>query len=604
MKLQDVLTDYQYNNVGQFRAIAETLGYKEEYNKGSLRFTQGNDELYTSVNEIRAFIKEEPDISRTNTSMDRICQFFDREQALSPDYEAILSKENIDIVNWGDLKGDAKDRFTVIDHKNKVCYTGKEMYEYALENNYILDGKGTQLEKGTLSDLTNIGGKPSKVRLTEKGVSIFQRKEALIIPDKILEKKISKKQKQDLLEGNVIVLTTKKGDAFLHIDRDLNSVVIRSEKELAIPTQIGGYELTSADKYLLANGHSLDNKLLHSTEGKYIIADISMNPDKKGYAFANIQSISNLKAQEILQTKEKDINKEYLNDKLKDMQRSGKIDISDMDDKRYEQLINNHFSFEHKEFLSDLNDENPDKNYNYDLEGRIRIKSGDILEKEGVLSKGLTERELKEEGFNVELLREQSQEKSPVDNPVADRDFDNELKDAIAKNDYEKMYNLKEEGYRPSEEFIRGLGQDNNIDQTQAIVIEKVFGTKPDVQITEEITQSKEEIKTEIIELNDTSKSEKISTPDLDHEFKEAIKKEDFVKLSQLKEEGYQPSNELIQSLETGPVNTKIAVEKIFGIKGATNTLGDIKLAHSQHDAEKDIKRPLTNTLNKMFSDL
>lgn len=26
MKLQEVLTEYQYNNVGQFRAIAESLG--------------------------------------------------------------------------------------------------------------------------------------------------------------------------------------------------------------------------------------------------------------------------------------------------------------------------------------------------------------------------------------------------------------------------------------------------------------------------------------------------------------------------------------------------------------------------------------------------
>ena len=45
MKLQEVLTEYQYNNVGQFRAIAESLGYKEAYNKGSLLFTR-NDEVF------------------------------------------------------------------------------------------------------------------------------------------------------------------------------------------------------------------------------------------------------------------------------------------------------------------------------------------------------------------------------------------------------------------------------------------------------------------------------------------------------------------------------------------------------------------------------
>ena len=110
---------------------------------------------------------------------DRVCQFFNRDQALSPDYKSVLKNEGVDIVNWGDLKNDAKDRFTVIDHKNKICYTGKELYEYALQNGYSLDGKGTKLEKGVLSGLMDINGKPAKVRLHEHGTSIIYRKEAL-----------------------------------------------------------------------------------------------------------------------------------------------------------------------------------------------------------------------------------------------------------------------------------------------------------------------------------------------------------------------------------------------------------------------------------------
>ena len=75
--------------------------------------------------------------------------------------------------------------------------------------------------------------------------------------------------------------------------------------------------------------------------------------------------------------------------------------------------------------------------------------------------------------------------------------------------------------------------------------------------------------------------------------------------MSQLKEQGYQPSKELIQSLnETASGNTMIAVQKIFNLKGSANTLGDVKLAQSQQSAEKDLKRPLANTVNKMFSDL
>ena len=88
-------------------------------------------------------------------------------------------------------------------------------------------------------------------------------------------------------------------------------------------------------------------------------------------------------------------------------------------------------------------------------------------------------------------------------------------------------------------------------------------------------------------------------------EFKEAVEKGDFVKMSQLKEQGYQPSKELIQSLnETASGNTMIAVQKIFNLKGSANTLGDVKLAQGQQSAEKDLKRPLANTVNKMFSDL
>ena len=45
MKLQEVLTEYQYNNVGQFRAIAESLGYKEAYNKEMLVTVGGSEAI-------------------------------------------------------------------------------------------------------------------------------------------------------------------------------------------------------------------------------------------------------------------------------------------------------------------------------------------------------------------------------------------------------------------------------------------------------------------------------------------------------------------------------------------------------------------------------
>lgn len=511
MKLQEVLSEYQFRNVGQFRAIAESLGYAQEYNKGILHFTRSDDELRIDLEKIRSYTKHEPEMIRLNSSMDHVCTFFDREQSSSSEYRDILKKEGIDIVNWGDLKDDEKDRFTIIDHKNKICYTGKELYEYALQNGYILDGKGTQLEKGVMSGLTDIEGRTAKIRLTENGISVFYRKEALVIPDSIYGKKLTKKQKDDLVNGNVIVLSSKKGDIMLQVDKDLNSVIVRSEKELSIPAQIGGYKLTAADKYLLANGYSLENKLMRSPKGEYIIADVTMTPDKKGYQFSNIQTISETKAKELLQRK---------------------------------------------------------------LE----------VEKEHVISPE----------------KEQVEEQERMKKPTA-RDLASELKEAVEKNDYEKMAKLKEEGYKPSEEVIKGLGQEVHIDSKQAIVIEKLFGTKPEVEVQkeEEIVQKKEE------NIENVNKAEKMSSPELDKEFKNAVEKGDFVKLSQLKEQGYHPSKEVMQSLSnTTPSNTIIAVQKIFGLKAVSNTMGDVKLAHGQQNTDRDLKRPIANTINRMFSDL
>ena len=509
MKLQEVLSEYQFRNVGQFRAIAESLGYAQEYNKGILHFTRSDDELRIDLEKIRSYTKHEPEMIRLNSSMDHVCTFFDREQSSSSEYRDILKKEGIDIVNWGDLKDDEKDRFTIIDHKNKICYTGKELYEYALQNGYILDGKGTQLEKGVMSGLTDIGGRTAKIRLTENGISVFYRKEALVIPDSIYGKKLTKKQKDDLVNGNVIVLSSKKGDIMLQVDKDLNSVIVRSEKELSIPAQIGGYKLTAADKYLLANGYSLENKLMRSPKGEYIIADVTMTPDKKGYQFSNIQTISETKAKELLQRK---------------------------------------------------------------LE----------VEKEHVISPE----------------KEQVEEQERMKKPTA-RDLASELKEAVEKNDYEKMAKLKEEGYKPSEEVIKGLGQEVHIDSKQAIVIEKLFGAKPEVQKEEEVVQKKEE------NIENVNKAEKMSSPELDKEFKNAVEKGDFVKLSQLKEQVYHPSKEVMQSLSnTTPSNTIIAVQKIFGLKAVSNTMGDVKLAHGQQSTDRDLKRPIANTINRMFSDL
>ena len=558
MNIQEILTKYKFSNVGQFRGIVKSLGYSEQYNNGDLLFTRGREEYRIAVDKVRPYTENQPTIEDRNSSMSQICKFFNKEQALSRSYRDTLLKNGIDIINWGDLRSDSKDRFTIIDHNHKICYTGKELYSYASKHNFLLDGKGTQLENGVLSPLTEVGGKPAKVRLTNGSFYICYRKEALVIPDTLYGKKLSKQQQQDLLNGNVVVLSSKKGDILLQVDRDLNAVVLRSEKELSIPVQIGGYELTTADKYLLANNHSLDNKLLHTPEG-YIIADVSMNPDKKGFSFSNIQVIPEAKAKEMLEKK--------------------------------------------------------------------------------------TE--------------------------AQSRNLEAEFKEAVSKNDYEKLAHLKEDGYKPSEEIIKGLGQDSKVDEKEAIVIEKLFGTRPEI-LKEEVTplleqqfpenyiikldvpvligdyiNSLQESGIDVSVLNiafpsDTAKSEKVDTlfvmvenekitdwePVINEsdyavpiklfsdfekgvnekvssgiDFKNALESNDLEKISLLKDQGYQLSDKDKQLLATVSDNTAIAVHKIFGVKSHTNTFGDVKLAQTGKQ-EKDITRPLTSTINRAFNDL
>ena len=505
MTIEEALNEYQFNNVGQFKGIAQSLGYREEYNKGFLCFTLNGEEFRTTVDEIRGYTKDRISNKIQKDSMERICKFFDKDKILLSDYKDSLREKGVDVINWGDIRSDSKDRFTIIDHTNKICYTGKDLYDHALKNGYLLDGKGTKLERGVLSDLTEVKGKPAKLRMTEKGVSVFYKKETLVIPDKILGKKLSEKQRKALMEGEMIVVPAKKGNMFVQVDRDLNSVIVRSEKELSIPAKIGERELTTADKYLLVNGYSLDNMIIHNEEG-YFLADVSFTDDKKGIVFRNMQTIPETKAKELL-------DKQQLKDNVRTVEK----------------------------------------------------------------------------------------ERTPVNEPKG-RDMEAELKEAIEKDDFEKMARLKDEGYKPSEEVIKGLSNSSNMDDKKAVVIDKLFGTKPEVPDTELSSAKEEPIKEEAKEMPEIVRN---VTPEQDATFRSAVENGDFARLDLMKDAGYMPSKEVWQSLAgTVPENSLIAVQKIFGLKSNSQSLGEVKLAQSSQTNSRDISRGVGNVINKAFGDL
>lgn len=488
MKLKEAYENYSYNNIGQFRALSETLGYKTEYHDGSYRFHKEGDSITLTMEEIRSKAKENRNDRRTEESKEKVCSFFDKNRANDPSYIKELRNKGISVVRWNDIKGENKDGVTIIDHNRKVCYTGQELYEYEHNTGNLLDGKGTKLEKGIMSDLMDIGEKKGKLRMSENGISVFYRKETLTIPDRMLGHKLNKTEKERLLHGDIVPLDTKKGTIMLQVDKDLNSVIVRSNKEIKIPNVIGktneyeGYKLTKADKYLLANGHTLESKLMHSKDG-YILADISLTDDKKGIQFSNIQSITEGKAHEL----------------IKEMR--PKLEVADP-------AMGN------------------------------RISSG------------------------------------------KERDMDSEFKEAVGSRDFEKIDKLREEGYKPSEEYIRGIGKELNLSDNEMKEIQNVFHVKPD-------------------ELGERQKQAA--------RLLEAASTSNFRVIQDIQKSGYKITQSDIKAMRENGVqeNTLIAVLKIFGLENKGKTLGDVKLASSpKPDKTKEMARPIANTVNKMFNDL
>ncbi len=488
MKLKEAYESYSFSNVGQFRALADTLGYKTEYHDGIFHFHKEAESLKIPMDDIKSKANENKNEARTEVSKESISSFFDKSRANEPSYNEELKAKGISVIRWSSIKGENKDGFTIIDHNHKVCYTGQELYEYALRNGNILDGRGTKLEKGVMSDLMDVGGKKGKLRMNDNGISVFYRKETLTIPDRMLGQKLSKKEKEQLLHGDIVPISTRKGMVMLQVDKDLNSVIVRSSREIKIPNVIGrtdeydGYKLTKADKYLLANGHTLEAKLMHSKDG-YILADVSLTDDKKGIRFTNIQTITEGKAQELIKE---------MRPRLETVEMTAENKVS------------------------------PEKNRNMDLE----------------------------------------------------------FKEAVGKRDFEKIEKLREDGYKPSEEYVRGVGKELNLRDNEMREVEKIFQVKP-----EELSERQKQAARLL----------------------EAAMVGNFRSIQDIQKSGYQITSDDIRKLKENGVqeNTIIAIQKIFGMEEKGRTLGDVKLASSQKpDNTKEMARPVANTINRMFNDL
>lgn len=177
-----------------------------------------------------------------------------------------------------------------------------------IQKEKFAQGELVFLENMQLPDGRIVDGKVKLVK-DDKGelqVQLFEKKPILEIPDQILSHKLSDKDKEDLLAEKTVGIKTSSGQSlFLQVDKDLNRVMIQTERDLSIISEIGNYKLNERDKLAWANGEKLPTRIFYDeTTGAHFAASIRKTEDGKGIEYHNYKSL-------------KDLDKDQLKDMIK-----------------------------------------------------------------------------------------------------------------------------------------------------------------------------------------------------------------------------------------------------------------------------------------------
>ncbi|MFZ1806413.1 MAG: DUF3945 domain-containing protein [Cyclobacteriaceae bacterium] len=154
------------------------------------------------------------------------------------------------------------------------------------------------LENMRLQDGRIVDGKVKLVK-DEKGeftIPVFEKKEILEIPEQILSYKLSLKDKEDLMAEKAVAIKIPSGQTlFLQIDKDLNRVMIQTERDLSMISEVGKYKLTEKDKLAWVNGVKLPTRIFYEEKtGTYFAASIRKSEDGKGIEYHNYKSLKDL----------------------------------------------------------------------------------------------------------------------------------------------------------------------------------------------------------------------------------------------------------------------------------------------------------------------
>lgn len=161
---------YSYENAGQLRAIAKILGYEEKLSgNGNIVFSKGNEHHSYSIDDLKKGNRKPDREKIVQQSKERVVAFFNKTEANNNfnEYNQFLQQNyNLAIVKWDNIKGN-KNGFTVIDLENKTAYTGEELYKFAYEKNYKLDGNAGRIDINW-EELNEIGIDPNKLSKEDK----------------------------------------------------------------------------------------------------------------------------------------------------------------------------------------------------------------------------------------------------------------------------------------------------------------------------------------------------------------------------------------------------------------------------------------------------
>lgn len=186
--------------------------------------------------------------------------------------------------------------------------TVKEILDqYKIEHDEHLIEK---ISKGIESDVIKnmmIDGhvKNGKIQLVEDDKGFLHAKfryeqQELEIPKKIFGTTLSEELIERLKNHEKVLIETPKGKYQVRIDDDLNSLEIRSDKEIKLITEILDYKLSTKEQEQLLNEGKLGPKVYYDKEKNiYFTAEVNISKDRKSFIWVNAQEITAAEAQDL-----------------------------------------------------------------------------------------------------------------------------------------------------------------------------------------------------------------------------------------------------------------------------------------------------------------